>query len=429
MLKPLPALAALLVIALLSACSGGGASGDAPLVATIALTPGTVVGGATVVATVDFNRPVIGFAAGDLVVAGGTPGAFAFIQPGKYTLAITAGGAGTTTVDVDLAAGACTDLHGRALSAPASAQAAVALAAWGTTGSDVHGAYADLAVTTAFGSGTQRFRLIAPGTFTMGSPVGEAGREPQYAGSENAHQVTLTTPYWIADSECTQRLWFAVTNANPSFHTAGGLDLPVEQVSWTAVDAFIASLNTAVPGLGAQLPSEAELEYATRAGTTGAFSLATVSTATITCWVDAGDPYVSTGATPGIRVTRSLLMNPWGLYDVHGNVWEWCRDWYVNDLGTLPVTDPVGPASGSERALRGGSWGDYGTYARSATRRHATPSTTSGGMGFRLVAPVQPGGVVRRPAPACDAQATASRHVGWAPTTLIGILAGEARQP
>jgi len=119
------------------------------------------------------------------------------------------------------------------------------------------------------GEARQRFRWIAPGTFRMGSPADEPGRN----GDEVPHEVTLSEGYWLADTACTQALWQAVTGRNPSrFREQPGQ--PVEQVSWNEVQDFLAELNRRLPGLEARLPSEAEWEYACRAGTTTPFSFA-----------------------------------------------------------------------------------------------------------------------------------------------------------
>lgn len=386
----LTSVALVLIIATLSGCMMGEKKKKPGTQAIITLSPGAVLPGDPLTATINFTTDVTGFDASDITVAGGTAGAFTVINPAQYTLALTAGAAGSTTIDVSFPRGACQDPKGKSVAA-ASGLAAIGYATWGTASSDANGVYADLSITTGFGSATQRFRLIPAGKFLMGSPRTEPGREPETEHSETQHEVTLTTPYWIADSECTQQQWQVVTNSNPSYFTAGGLSLPVEQVSWNQVQTFIATLNAAVPGVGVRLPTEAEWEYAARAGTTTPFSLVTVSTATINCWVDPLDPYIATGTTQGqTSLVKSLTANPWGLHDVHGNVWEWCSDRYEINLGKSADTDPTGPTSGVTRVLKGGSWGDYGRLNRSAARRQGSQTTTSGGIGFRLVIPIEP---------------------------------------
>lgn len=257
------------------------------------------------------------------------------------------------------------------------------------SGTDDYGTWADLTVTGNGETAVQRFRLIMPGTFQMGSP----SDEPMRLGNEDQHAVTISEPYWIADTAYTQRLWVAVMGSNPSHFTAAGLDLPVETVTHDDVQVFLTGLATLKPDLAPMLPTEAQWEYAARAGTTTPFSVTSVSTDTINSSIIADDPYVSTGTDrERTVVVKSLPANPWGLYEVHGNVWEWCSDWYEAVLGGDPVTDPAGPASGSVRVLRGGCWGSSGDYCRSALRFSGHPGYALNDMGFRLAAPAQPAG-------------------------------------
>jgi formylglycine-generating enzyme required for sulfatase activity len=383
----------LTLLAVIVAGCGGKAKVSPTLSGVITITPGSIMPGTGATADIVFSEPVTGFTATDVRVSGGARGAMTDLGGNHFSVALTAGTAGTTAMTVTIPARSCADSRRRVLGMEITAQTTVAHAAWGAITLDGAGTYADLTLTSPYGTAVQRFRLIPAGSFTMGSAGGEAGREPQDSGSETVHTVTLSTAYWLADSECTQRFWHATTNANPSFFTAGGLDLPVEQVSHDDATAFLATLNALAPGLDARLPSEAEWEYAARAGTITPFSIAPVDSGNIVCWVDAGDPYVASGANLGMSATvKGRTANPWGLYDVHGNVWEWCSDWYQTDLGSVPVTDPPGPASGTTRVLRGGSWGDYGRFSRSANRRQAAPTTVSGGFGFRIAVPDVPVG-------------------------------------
>ncbi len=243
-------------------------------------------------------------------------------------------------------------------------------------GQDRYGLYADQELKGI----TQRFRWINPGTFLMGSPKDE----PERLDGERQHQVTLTQGYWLADSACTQALWQAVMGENPS-HFKDNPDNPVENVSWDDVQAFIQRLNRSLPGLSARLPSEAEWEYACRAGTSTPFSFGkNITTEQVN--YDGNYPYPG-GAKGECREktlpVKSLPANPWGLYEMHGNVWEWCVDWY-GDYESRLVIDPTGPREGSGRVLRGGSWYSYARRTRSADRSRDTPAERYGRSGFRL---------------------------------------------
>jgi len=231
----------------------------------------------------------------------------------------------------------------------------------------------------------QAFRWLPPGRFLMGSPEDEHNR----LDNELQHEVILTRGFWLAETACTQALWQSVTGKNPSHFK--GERRPVEQVSWNDVQDFIARLNGAVPGLEVRLPTEAEWEYACRAGTTTPFSFGEDITPEQVNY-DGDYPYRSgkKGRSRGETVeVASLPANPWGLYEMHGNVWEWCQDWY----GVYPegsVADPTGPDPGGRRVLRGGSWIDFGRDARSAYRDHSEPGLRRGSLGFRLALGPEP---------------------------------------
>jgi formylglycine-generating enzyme required for sulfatase activity len=214
---------------------------------------------------------------------------------------------------------------------------------------------------------------IPAGTFMMGSPDDEQDRS---GGEGPQHQVTLTQGFYMGIYEVTQAQWEAVMGNNPSVYS--GANRPVEDVSWDDAQAFIAELNT-LTGLTFRLPTEAEWEYACRAGTTTRFY-----------WGDDPsyneiDDYAwyrdNTDATHDVGLK---LPNAWGLYDMSGNVWEWCADW----KGFYPsgsVTDPTGPSSGSERVYRGGSWDYDPQYCRSASRLNDPPDFSINALGFRVV--------------------------------------------
>jgi len=227
----------------------------------------------------------------------------------------------------------------------------------------------------------QAFRWLPTGRFLMGTPANEHGRE----NNERQHEVILPRGFWLAETACTQALWQAVMGQDPSHFK--GERRPVERVSWNDAQDFIARLNGAVPGLAARLPTEAEWEYACRAGTTTPFSFGEDITPE---QVNYNGDYPYRGGNKGLSrgetvEVASLPANPWGLYEMHGNVLEWCQDWF-GAYPAEPVVDPSGPETGERRVLRGGSWIDYGRYARSAYRYRYEPGHRSRYhyFGFRL---------------------------------------------
>ena len=232
----------------------------------------------------------------------------------------------------------------------------------------------------AVGGAQQVFRWIPPGKFLMGSPTSEALR----GSSEILHEVSLSRGFWLADTACTQAFWLAVWPVNPS-HFQDDPRKPVENVAWHDAQRFIDELNRRLPGLHARLPSEAEWEYACRAGTRTPFCFGERVT---TDQVNYHGDYPYPGAEKGLFrgqpcPVASLPANAWGLYEMHGNVWEWCADWYA-DYPTTPQTNPQGPSSGKMRVLRGGTWSDPARYARSANRSRIEPAYRPRSTGFRL---------------------------------------------
>ena len=225
----------------------------------------------------------------------------------------------------------------------------------------------------------QKLRWIVPGEFMMGSPKGEAER----IDDEIQHRVVLTQGFWLADTACTQGLWQAVMGENPSSFESE--DRPVEGVSWDDAQRFIERLNGIVPGQQFRLPTEAEWEYACRAGTKGPFWFGDQIT-TDEVNYDGNYPYAKGPKGQYRKKTvpvKELPCNGWGLYQMQGNVWEWCRDWY-GDYDLNAVEDPAGPAEGSERVLRGGSWVGSGRFVRSAIRYAPVPGSRFARYGFRL---------------------------------------------
>ena len=211
--------------------------------------------------------------------------------------------------------------------------------------------------------------LIPAGKFVMGSPASEKGHRV----NETQHEVTLTKPFYMGKYEVTQEQWDAVMINNRSFYR--GPKLPVTSVSWENCQEFIKKLNAKTSG-GYRLPTEAEWEYSCRAGTTTAYSNGDKITPKDANYRDSkiGEP-VAVG---------SYKPNAFGLYDMHGNVWEWCEDWKV-DYPKEAVIDPKGPEAGKNRVLRGGSFTGVGMHSRSANWFDNLPSTWNiDYLGFRL---------------------------------------------
>ena len=243
-------------------------------------------------------------------------------------------------------------------------------------GEDQYGLYADL----VFKGVTQRFRWVQPGRFMMGSPDNEPKR---WEKEGPQHEVILTESYWLADTACTQALWGAVTEDNPSKFK--GDERPVEKVSWEDVQKFMVQLNKEIPGLELDLPSEAQWEYACRAGTSTPFSFGADITPEHVNY-NGNYPYAD-GEKGEYREetvdAKDLSCNDWGLYQMHGNVWEWCRDWF-GDYSDEIAIDPAGPSEGRSRVCRGGSWDDDARNCRSALRLRFVPGILYDWLGFRL---------------------------------------------
>jgi formylglycine-generating enzyme required for sulfatase activity len=226
-------------------------------------------------------------------------------------------------------------------------------------------------------AGPDGFVWIAPGTFVMGSPASEEGREPD----EDQHTVTLTQGYWFSDHEVTQAEYLAVMGSNPSKFT-GDLNRPVERVSWNDALLYCHRLTERERAAGLitsqqayRLPTEAEWEYAARAGTRGARH----GELDVVAWWRGN----SGNQTHPVKQKPA---NVWGLHDMLGNVFEWCSDWYGDyPTTTEGVTDPTGPSWNSVRVMRGGSYSYVAMGARSADRLMNGPETNNDGYGFRPV--------------------------------------------
>lgn len=221
-----------------------------------------------------------------------------------------------------------------------------------------------------------KFVLIPPGEFIMGSPTNEPGRE----GNEASHKVKLTQPFGLAVYEVTQEQYQQVMGNNPSRFK--GPKNPVEMVSWDDAVEFCSRLS-ALPdekasGYIYRLPTEAEWEYACRAGTTTKYSFGDND-------AQLGDyAWYDLNSNKSSHPVGQKRANPWGLYDMHGNVWEWCHDWYGDYPGGA-VEDPTGLPSGTKRAYRGGCWGYFSVGCRSALRTMNTPDYRLSDHGFRVV--------------------------------------------
>ena len=226
-----------------------------------------------------------------------------------------------------------------------------------------------------------KLMLVPKGTFMMGSPESEQRRE----GNETQHEVTISKDYYLGVYEVTQAEYQQVMNKNPSYFQGAKIRdssrHPVEQVSWNDAVEFCKRLSELPEekraGRVYRLPTEAEWEYACRAGSKTAYSFGESSKALDDyAWYDGG----SNRQTHPVGEKKP---NAWGLFDMHGNVWEWCSDWY----GQYPkgvVSDPAGPKEGSARVQRGGGWVGLAAVCRSAHRDGFVPSVRDGDGGFRV---------------------------------------------
>jgi formylglycine-generating enzyme required for sulfatase activity len=226
------------------------------------------------------------------------------------------------------------------------------------------------------------FIPIPAGSFIMGS----GADDPEALEDEKpAHRVTIGKPFHLGKYEVTQAQWDAVMEENPSRFK--GRNNPVEDVSWDEAQEFIRRLNRKEGHGGYRLPTEAEWEYAARAGSTSAYGFGN----------DAGQlgRYAWYDGNSGKKThpVGQKEANAWGLHDMHGNVEEWVADWY-GDYSSAPATDPEGPASGSDRVFRGGSWCDAARNCRAAYRLDLTPIFRCVSLGFRLALSIEEAGAI-----------------------------------
>ncbi len=283
------------------------------------------------------------------------------LEPGRYHVEISAPGYETEQRSIDLAAGEDKYVTIRL------AEIAVAPPA-----------PAEETLTNSIG---MTFVLIPAGTFMMGSPPGEMGRYDD----EDQHRVTLTRPFYLQTTEVTQQQWTSVIGNNPSHFKDCGGNCPVERVSWNDCQEFIRKLNEREQTDKYRLPTEAEWEYACRAGANTPFYTGNCIS-TDRANYDGSKPL--SGCPPSeyrketVKV-GSFPPNPWGLHDMSGNVWEWCEDKY-GKYPTRSVADPQGPTLGEYRVLRGGCWDSEAALVRSADRISENPKCLDCDFGFRV---------------------------------------------
>jgi formylglycine-generating enzyme len=239
-----------------------------------------------------------------------------------------------------------------------------------------------------------KFNLIPAGTFMMGSP----SNEPARGIDEIEHQVTISKPFYMQTTELTQAQWKVIMKSDPTEKPKGFWnkikgtkpiicdECPVGSVSWIDVQDFIRKLNRQEGTDKYRLPTEAEWEYAARAGTTTTFYTGDCLN---TDQANYNGNYPLTGCSKGEFREKSLPVgtfapNAWGLYNMSDNVWEWVYDWY-GPYTSDSVTDPEGAVTGSGRIVRGGSWYDGAGFCRSAARSYYGPEIRDAILGFRLL--------------------------------------------
>ena len=225
-------------------------------------------------------------------------------------------------------------------------------------------------------------QLIPAGTFLMGTPEEEEDRDED----ETQQEVTLTQPFLIGKYPVTQAQWQAVMENNPSYFQ--GDNLPVKEVSWDDAQSFCGKVHEKT-GHTVCLPTEAQWEYACRAGTSTPFHFGPELNGTQAncCGIQ---PYGTTEKGPYLKKTSpvgSYPANAWGLHDMHGNVWEWCQDWY-GDYHKGPIRDPEGSSNGEHRVLRGGSWFYDAGGCRAGSRGWNAPDDRINSSGMRLLLPL-----------------------------------------
>lgn len=231
----------------------------------------------------------------------------------------------------------------------------------------------------SFNGESVAFVWIPPGEFTMGSPEDESGR---YNDESPQHLVRFASGFWMQTTPVTQAQWQAVMGNNPSYFKSVGSDAPVERVSWNDVQEFIQKLNSTTKETQFRLPTEAEWEYACRAGSTTTYCFGDdESLLEQYAWYDknAGDTTHPVG---------QLTPNTWGLYDMHGNVWEWCADYWSATYERVHADGIVRSVLNDNRevrVIRGGSWSNQVWACGAAIQDGYAPSYRDDSLGFRLV--------------------------------------------
>lgn len=226
-----------------------------------------------------------------------------------------------------------------------------------------------------------KFVYIEPGSFMMGSP----SSEPKRLKNEVYHRVTLTQGFYIQTTEVTQGQWYGVMGTKPwsgQMSVKEGRNHAASYVLWSETQEFINKLNSKVRTGKYRLPTEAQWEYACRAGSDTAYSFGNSSFDLESyAWYEKNSMGIGGEYAHGVGLKKP---NHWGLYDMHGNVLEWCQGWY-GKYSSGPVTDPQGDSSGSQRVLRGGDWLSATWHCRSAKRFSFEPNFRCYNIGFRLV--------------------------------------------
>ena len=226
--------------------------------------------------------------------------------------------------------------------------------------------------TIALSDGVEmEFQLINPGSFMMGEDewIGDSDESPK-------HKVTITQPFYLGKYEVTQEQWVAIMGNNPS--TFKGEKNPVDTVSWDECQIFIQKLSEKT-GKKFSLPTEAQWEFACRAGTTTQWNFGENENIAVDY------AWINENSNKTTHPVGSKEPNAWGIYDMYGNIQEWCADWYTNKYKIDDYTDPIGPSYGDSRVVRGGGWGESPIDIRSSYRNCNGSDGKSDGIGFRCV--------------------------------------------